>query len=985
MAKTEQKIPNPFTEVQGGSKSLREDIVLTQAGVEKLITLLVSVRTEATALKTALGDKSGGNLSNMQAVNTAMAQAIDLHKKEQTLIKAKESQQNQLIKLYERAEQERTKRVAKELADNTKKEAAYNKEIQKVEQLTKKIEQQGTAYNRVQGWLNKLSQEHRNLAIRQELGIKLTADETKRMETLTGRIQRYDTALKNVDETQGKHQRNVGNYKTAFNGLGNSVQQLTRELPAFANSMQTGFMAISNNLPILFDEITKIKAANRELAATGQPTVSAFKQIGASIFSMTGILGLAVTALTVLGPKLIEFFTGSEKSEKQLEKERKQQELLNKERHKSAEFVGRESAEYVGYLLQLKKTNAGSKERSELIDEINEKYGTTLKNLKDEAAFQRMVNHGIENYITYQRTRYEVEKNQDLIRRNLQKQDSLRIDQAKELGISVKKLDEISSSYFQTLQAEQEGLIPVGSTDIIKEYSNEITVMNKRLENYGFNMLTANLALDQYDYGTEKATKSTKDLTTALNEFDNELERRVGLGENERKILQEIEMLKRNAQIDVVSGLVNQELQNQIKYAEEGGRIYVDTLERLIAEEFELRRQATIDQAEFNISELTKNFEAERALAIQELEKERDELLKQEGLTANGKKAINTSYQQRIDELNAAFLEKERIIALEREKIELELQQALGKLDQEKVDRLNEVNDELIQKQEEYAAESNKKAQENRKKELAEEKKFYEEILKIGKKSADELLEYQIKKSQERQKILDGNISASEKESDQLAQKAAQGNLLAEESLKKQQEITNKYRDQRREEEEKEQALQQAKKYVEIALNITNSLIQKGGEPITSAGKSIGLVSVIKGLFGKGFKDGADMLGDKGSGLDGEGGRLIMAHPEERIMTKGHNKALINANGGKLPTNDYVVKAFQLMHSPNMIMPKISPQTDITHAPILQDQLRELSQMNKELRSRPKEFMSKEVVDDILRIVHTRIEGNTTYKKYSDS
>jgi hypothetical protein len=979
MAKRTQKIENPFVDVQAGSKAVREDILLTQAVIELLNKDLANTRANATALKTALGDKSGGNLANMQAVNTAMAQGIDLQKKEEALIKARTSQQEKLEKALERqriADIKLQQQREKSIDDYNKKLARQEAQQEK---LAKKTEQQGQAYNRVNGWLNKLSQEHRNLAIKQELGIKLTAEEIKRMETLTGRIQRYDTALKNVDATQGKYQRNVGNYKSAFNGLDNSVQQLTRELPAFANSMQTGFMAISNNLPIFFDEITKIKQANKLLAESGQPTVSAFKQIGASIFSMTGILGLAVTALTVLGPKLIEFFTGSEKNEKQLEQERKQQELLNKERHKSAEFVGRESAEYVGYLLQLKKTNAGSKERSELITEINDKYGTTLQNIKDEAKFQRMLNAEIANYITYQRTRYEVEKNQDLIRRNLENQDRLRIDTAKELGISVKKLDEISSSYYQTLQAQQQGLIAEGSTDRIKQYSDQVTVLNKRLENYGFNLLEANMLLDDYDYSTEKSTKATKDFTTALNEFDNELERRVSLGENERKILQEIEMLKRNAQIGVVADLVNQELENQIQFAEQGGQIFVDTLEKLIAEEFELRRQATIDQAEFDLAELTKKFESERALAIQSLEQERDELLKQESLTANGKRAINTSYQQRIDELNEAYLEKERIVALEREKIELELQQALGALDQERIDRLNQVNDELIQKQQEFADKANKQAQENRKKELAEEKKYYDEIAKLGKKTADELLEYQIKKSQERQKILDGNISASEKESDILAQKASQGNLLAEESLKKQQEITNKYRDQRRQEEEKEQALQQAKKYVEIALNITNSLIQKGGEPITSAGKSIGIVSVIKGLFGKGFFFGTDDTGSNSPVSDGYGKITGFTHEKEQVWSQKDRADVGFASRAELK------KSWDFMNSANMIIPKISTQTDVTHAPILKDQLRELSQIHKELKSQPKEFMAKEVVDDFLRIVHTRVEGNTTYKKYSDS
>ena len=42
-------------------------------------------------------------------------------------------------------------------------------------------------------------------------------------------------------------------------------------------------------------------------------------------------------------------------------------------------------------IAQLKASNVGSKERSGLITEINQKYGTTLKNLSDEAEFQKPI------------------------------------------------------------------------------------------------------------------------------------------------------------------------------------------------------------------------------------------------------------------------------------------------------------------------------------------------------------------------------------------------------------------------------------------------------------------------------------------------------------------------------------------------------------------------------------------------------------------
>ncbi|MFM7851820.1 MAG: hypothetical protein ACKO96_07830, partial [Flammeovirgaceae bacterium] len=258
------------------------------------------------------------------------------------------------------------------------------------------------AYVRVNSWLKKLSDEHKNLAVRQELGGKLTAAEIKRMQTLEGRIQRYDAALKKVDVTQGKHQRFVGEYTRGWNGLGNSVQQLSRELPAFGNSIQTGFMAISNNLPIFFDEIKKVRLENQALAASGQPTVSAFKQIAQSVFSLTGLLGLGVTALTVFGSKIADVITetiwGHQKTKEEIEKERVEKEKaiqtqkeLNKKRREGSEFVGRESSELVSLLVGLKQTNKGSKERAELMTIINDKYGLHLKNLKDEGKFQEMV------------------------------------------------------------------------------------------------------------------------------------------------------------------------------------------------------------------------------------------------------------------------------------------------------------------------------------------------------------------------------------------------------------------------------------------------------------------------------------------------------------------------------------------------------------------------------------------------------------------
>jgi hypothetical protein len=99
---------------------------------------------------------------------------------------------------------------------------------------------------------------------------------------------------------------------SSYNGLGMSINQLTREMPAFANSMQTGFMAISNNIPMLVDELGRLKTANLELVASGQPAKSVFKQLAGSLFSWQTALSVGVTLLTIYGPKIIDWVASLE-------------------------------------------------------------------------------------------------------------------------------------------------------------------------------------------------------------------------------------------------------------------------------------------------------------------------------------------------------------------------------------------------------------------------------------------------------------------------------------------------------------------------------------------------------------------------------------------------------------------------------------------------------------------------------------------------
>lgn len=110
-----------------------------------------------------------------------------------------------------------------------------------------------------------------------------------------------------LQEATGNHRLSVGNYVKAWDGLGNSVTQVIREIPSAAVSLNTFFLAISNNIPIVIDEIQRLKEKNEMLRAEGRPTKNIIRTIISSIFSWQTALILCITALSMHGKEIINW------------------------------------------------------------------------------------------------------------------------------------------------------------------------------------------------------------------------------------------------------------------------------------------------------------------------------------------------------------------------------------------------------------------------------------------------------------------------------------------------------------------------------------------------------------------------------------------------------------------------------------------------------------------------------------------------------
>lgn len=322
-------------------------------------------------------DKVG---QNMAKINTPSGSDTATKK----LVTDYQNLEKQLAKNQQQLEKNRLQEIKLAQA----REKAFDKYDAQLAKEQAKLNASSNLYNKVQQKLNVLSNEYKALAVQKELTGKLTDKEAQRYDFLQGKIQKYDATLKAVDATMGKYQRNVGNYASGFNVLGNSVNQLTREMPAFTYSVQTGFMALSNNIPIFTDAIGNAIKQNKELAAQGQPTTSVLKQLAGAFLSWGTALSVGITLLTVFGKEIGEFLTGSESKKKALEAETKAIENKNKAEEQARESFARYQSDEISkskiLLENAKNVTLSMEMRTKAVNELQQRYPEYLGNLSKE-------------------------------------------------------------------------------------------------------------------------------------------------------------------------------------------------------------------------------------------------------------------------------------------------------------------------------------------------------------------------------------------------------------------------------------------------------------------------------------------------------------------------------------------------------------------------------------------------------------------------
>lgn len=178
----------------------------------------------------------------------------------------------------------------------------YSTQIREANQIA---QLQATIANSAEGSYNRLSAQYALNKIRlnqMSAAEREAADSGKKLEAETNAI--YQQMIK-LQEATGNYRLSVGHYQKTWDGLGISISQVVRELPAAAVSLNTFFLGISNNIPTVVDEINRLRKKNELLRAEGKETVSVTKSIVKSLFSWNTALVVLLTVFSMYGKEII--------------------------------------------------------------------------------------------------------------------------------------------------------------------------------------------------------------------------------------------------------------------------------------------------------------------------------------------------------------------------------------------------------------------------------------------------------------------------------------------------------------------------------------------------------------------------------------------------------------------------------------------------------------------------------------------------------
>lgn len=420
-------------------------------------------------------------------------------------------------------------------------------------------------------------------------------------------IQTLKNELKSMDAQMGNYQRNVGNYTSHWNGLNMSVQQVARELPSLAVGWNTFFLAISNNLPMVVDELKKARIEYQAMQEAGQKGIPVWKQLTKSIFNWQTALVVGITLLSVYGKDIMNWVSSLFKGEKAVLELASAEKDLADSRKKGISNSVKERAELDLLYKATQDTTRSIEERNAAADELQKRYPPVFANMKNERILAG------EAAVAYEELKKSIIAS------------AIARAQADKIAENSMKIDEKNNERlgYLTKQVQEQEILDRAIANLRKSQGEDYDVTKNKairdqmelVESYGKKASDAALEIDSLRKSNEnlmnKIDVSAYTSTPGKEDSDEEKKKR-----EQEKAADE-----------------------QAKYQEDIAKRLSDTRISLIDDEYEKERALAQKKYEENIASIKGNSEEEN-----ELRANYKEILRNESL------AINKKYLDKIDE-----------------------------------------------------------------------------------------------------------------------------------------------------------------------------------------------------------------------------------------------------------------------------------------------------------------------------------------------
>lgn len=170
-----------------------------------------------------------------------------------------------------------------------------------------------------------------------------------------------------------------------YNGLNASIQQIARELPAAAMGPQMFFMAISNNLPIFADELSRARKEYAAMTAAGQKGTPVWKQLLSSIMSWQTALAVGIMLLVTYGDEIANWVKGLFKGKEALDATAVAMQEYNDAMSKGRVNAAKELSQAEVLLKVATDESRAMDQRREAAEKMQQLYPDYLGNMSTEA------------------------------------------------------------------------------------------------------------------------------------------------------------------------------------------------------------------------------------------------------------------------------------------------------------------------------------------------------------------------------------------------------------------------------------------------------------------------------------------------------------------------------------------------------------------------------------------------------------------------